>query len=227
MNNSYFAVYDFESDSADPTTTEPVEISIKIVHPRSLKVVDSFNSMMCPPDFKGMDDNEYIDGHKSTIEWHAKTLNKSVKEVLQSWLDAPPQDIVWSNIVRFVEKYHKNGKVSKYNCPIPVGYNIINFDEIICQRLKEKYSTKYLFSSVFKVDLMHTVFNWFENSQDIEKYNFDTMRDYLGIDTDGAHTAINDVAVFAELFIKFTKLTRRTAEQVAFAGSFAGLKFEV
>lgn len=225
MNNKFFAVYDLETDSPDPHTTNIVELSCVIVHPRNLTIVDRFHSMMRPANFSSDKLSDYYKEHASTIEWHADTLKKSVDEVLASWEKATPEDIVWNNFTKFLQKYHENPtRPSKYGCPIAVGYNIVNFDNIIVRRYKEKHKVKYVFSDVFCIDLMQTVVSWFENSMDIDKYKFDVIRDYLGIDKAGAHTAINDTEVFAELFIRFQKLKRKVAPSVDFAGSFASYK---
>lgn len=221
MNNNYIAVYDLECDSVNPNIANPVEISCHIVDPRQLKIVDSFHSMIKPPDFDKEKDSKYLVEHLSTIEWHAKTLNKTVEEVLGTWSEAPPEETVWRNFTKFLNKYHKGGgNKTKWSAPIACGYNILNYDNVIMDVLKNKYNTSTLFHEVYVIDLLQTVFQWFEDNPDVEKYNFDNMRNYLGISKAGAHTAINDTECFAELLIRFMKLIRSTSKKVKFAGSF-------
>ena len=89
MNNKYFVVFDFETDSPDSSTCNPVQIGAVVVEPRNLQFVKGgeFNSYMCPPDIH---DDDYVEKHKSTIEWHAGILKCTPKEVVERWKKSPP-----------------------------------------------------------------------------------------------------------------------------------------
>jgi DNA polymerase III epsilon subunit-like protein len=48
----------------------------------------------------------------------------------------------------------------------------------------------------------------------------DNLREYFGIDKDGAHDAIKDVKDTADIMIRFMKLHRNVASKVKFKNSF-------
>ena len=110
---------------------------------------------------------------------------------------------------------------SKFTAPIACGYNILGFDLPIIERISAKYSKgKQVFHPRDKIDLMHWMFPWFENSPEVKSFSMDNMRDYFGMASAGAHDALQDVKDTAKLFCRFQKLYRRTAEKVKFRNAF-------
>ena len=83
-------------------------------------------------------------------------------------------------------------------------------------------SGKEIFHPRDKLDLMHWMFPWFENSRDVTSFSMDNMRDYLGMSTANAHDALKDVKDTANLLCRFLRLYRRTAKNVRFRDSFSG-----
>ena len=223
MNHNKIAVYDYETDGINPEECSPVQIAAVILDPRTLEYIPGaeFNSMMRPPDF---DDPFYYQNHKSTIEWHAKLRGIPSSEVLALWSVAPSQKSVWEQYSSFLAKYNKNpAKPTEFGAPIAAGYNIIGFDNIICNRLKVVHKTKFLYNRVNKFDLMDLLHSWFENSPEVEKMSLDYLRGYLGmtgVSIANAHDALQDVRDTAQILIRLLKLQRHLGQKVQFKDSF-------
>ena len=222
MNKNKICVFDFETDGRDVETLNPVQLAAVIIDPRKLELVKKaeFNSFMRPED---IDKKNYVDKNRATIEWHANIRSCTVDEILELWKSAPPQKNVWENFIEFLSKFHKAGqRKTKFSAPIACGYNINKFDLPIVERLCAKHSkSKEIFHPRDKLDLMHWMFPWFENSVEVTSYSMDNMREYLGMSNANAHDALQDVKDTASLLCRFLRLYRRTAKMVKFKGSFA------
>ena len=214
MNFKHYCVFDFETDSPDPSVCSPVQIAALIVDARKLEAVEKaeFVSDMRPPD---IDDDDYFDNHKKTILWHAREMNTTTTKVVERWKRSPEQRHVWESFCRWLSQYHDSQKrQSKFSAPVPCGYNILSFDIPIAQRMCDKYgySEKTGHMKIFnprdKVDLMLQMFWIFENQHKPEKYNMKEIREYLNISPEGAHDAFKDVKDEAEILIKFLKAQR-------------------
>ena len=231
MNFNKICVYDFETDGTNPNICNPVQISAVMVHPRSLtKIKDSeFTSFICPPTILDKDGAlcpKYVEKHKNTIQWHANTRKIKFEEVLDLWKNAPPEKEVFSNFQQYLLKYHKDAKYkNKFSAPISAGYNILRFDNVIFQRLCEKYGAvdkdgdMNIFHPRDKIDIMHIMFLFFENNGEIKSYSMDALRPYFGISEEGAHDAFKDVEDTTELTMRFLRLARHTAERTQFKGA--------
>lgn len=220
MNNNKIVVYDYETDGKFPDECHPVQIAAIILDPRSLEQVPGaeFSSMMRPPDF---DDKDYVDRHLDTIQWHAKIRKTNVDAILDTWKVAPSQKSVWEQYTQFLNKYNKNPvKPNEFGAPIAAGFNIIGFDNVICERLKVIHKTKFLYNRVYKFDLMDLLYSWFENNPEVEKMSLDYLREYFGIPLDGGHDALQDVKDTAEILVRLFKLQRTLGQKVQFKGSF-------
>lgn len=134
---------------------------------------------------------------------------------------------MWPNFCNWVNNF--NYKKSKWTSPVRVGYNIIGYDNIIVDRIcgkepyklgpwDDEYQTQSLFSTVFQIDLMHTVWMWMENRPDMSSISFDSLREYFGMSDAAAHNAIFDVEQCAAVLIRFLKLHRHYSPKVKFKG---------
>jgi DNA polymerase III epsilon subunit-like protein len=226
INNHTIIVLDFETDGKDPLTCNPVQLAALAINPRTLEIIPNseFNSMMRPPDINKPD---YFETHQENIEWHAKVQGKTSEEILETWKRAPEQKAVWTQFVDYLNQYHTDQrKRTVWTAPIIAGYNILQFDFPIIQRLSEKYKnvTKDGKSTLFynrdKLDLIYMMFFWFESMPEPSSYNMDSLRDFFGMSTTGSHDALKDIRDTAELLIKFMKLIRKTADRVRFKGAF-------
>ena len=221
MNKNKICVFDFETDGRDPTKISPVQLAAVIVDPRKLEIVKGgqFSSFMRPED---IDDPDYFERNRATIEWHSNVRGCTSEEIMELWRNAPSTKSVWESFQEFLLRFHKAGRTkTKFSAPIACGYNILAFDMIIAQRMCEKYSGgKQIFHPRDKLDLMHWMFPWFENSNEVTSYSMDNMRDYFGMSKENAHDALKDVEDTAMLLFRFMRLYRRTSSSVRFKGAF-------
>jgi len=222
LNLRKICVLDFETDSPEPMSCEPVELAAIMIDPRNLSFIkgSEFHSLMKPID---IDTDEYYETHKDTIDWHSKVLNKSPLEILKSWQTAPLQKNAWGDFKRYLEMYHMSStRKSSYSAPIIAGQNILGFDAIIIDRLSERYNDldkkgrNKLFFSRDKIDTLSWMFLLWENCSEPTAYNMDTIRDYLGMKSKGSHTAMKDVKDTGELIIRIMRLMRNKMQNVNF-----------
>lgn len=213
-------VFDFETDSPDPHSCNPVQLAAMVINGRTLEIVpnETFCSDMKP---EGIDDLEQYTSDKkrmSTVRWHADILNCTTDDVLQRWQDAPAQRHVWSQFSSFVNRF--NSKGTRWSAPIAGGMNIKNFDLIITDRLNEKYGIKTMFWPRDKVDLLECFFYWLTDKEGApSQHKMDVMRPYFGLTSDGAHDALKDVKDCVLLIQKFLRLHRTLAQSIQFEGS--------
>jgi len=228
MNFQKILVYDFETDSPNPQTCNPVQLASIVVNPRTLQIEkdSAFNSVMCPTELIN-DEAKYIQEHGNTIDWHARQRNCTPEDIVQSWKSAPSEKDVYDSFKSYLLQYHSRTKRKcKFSAPIKAGYNIIRFDNIIMERLCKKYGDldkdrdMTLFYPRDQIDAMMLVFNWFENMNEPKSYSMDILRPFFGIAEEGAHDALKDVEDTAELIIRFMRLHRKYADKIRFKGAF-------
>ena len=199
VNYNTYIVADLETSSADPHTTQPIEIAAVVVDSRRLTIGESFCSMLYVPE--------------ECLEPQALAVNKkTIAEVLA----APPQAQVWRDFISFVYKYNYKG--TPWTAPILVGYNIKGFDSIIFSRLAREYgpwddkrNCQKLFNQFMQVDLLDDVWRLNEYSTNLENLKFDTLRTHFGLSKEGAHSALVDVLQTAEVFRRFMQFYRKLA----------------
>jgi hypothetical protein len=225
MNTKFFCLYDFETTSQgskpDPKTDEPIQLTAIMIHPRKLEIVDGgrFNSFIRPPD-------GFVP-HEESVKWHAKVRKTTPEAILNLWGSSQGQKEVWSGFKNFLERFHtQGGRKSIFSAPIRCGFNIIGYDNVIWQRICERYNMvdkdgkQNLVMDQFNIDLMHILFTWFENNIDIDKNNMDVFREYFGISGENAHDSEKDCEDEANILIRFLKLQRYIADKTTFKGSF-------
>lgn len=227
INYNKICVFDFETDGSDPSKCSPVQIAAVMVDPIHLEIIEGseFNINFKPEVLENTENYKY---ETDILEFHSKVKGCSQEEVLKSWYQYPKQDHAWKLFVNYLDKYHtRSSKKSQFSAPIAAGYNIYRFDLHIIDRLSKKYGNVNkenrtdLFFPRDVVDAMNLVFYWFEHNNDLKNYTLDTLRDYFGIDKDGAHDAIKDVKDTAEIIIRFMKLHRNIGQKIKFKNSFA------
>jgi DNA polymerase III epsilon subunit-like protein len=216
MNCRKIIVYDLETTHNNPHLAEPVEMAAIAIDPFSLDIIKGSEFLSeIQPSCEESISNE-------TVDWHARRDGVTSKEVRDRWAAAPAQKVVWQQWTEYLDRYHTklDGRTS-YTAPIRAGFNNINFDDIIVGRLAKKYGNKYLFNIIHKFDLFDLLFFWFEGTKDVKRYNFDTYRDYFGLSTAKAHTAMGDVEQFAEMLSRMLKHHRRLFQSSKFEGAFS------
>jgi DNA polymerase III epsilon subunit-like protein len=143
------------------------------------------------------------------IQQEALDVNGISLEQIRS---APSLEEVWGSFREYVKGYSKT--TNQWDAPIRAGYNIYNFDNKIIDRLcvqygdwDYKFGAQKLFHPIHNIDVMTDIWRWTENTS-MRSISMDNVRKWLGIDTDGAHNAKNDILVTAFLVIKFLNLYR-------------------
>ena len=87
-----------------------------------------------------------------------------------------------------------------------------NFD------VKEKTST--IFHPRDRIDLMYVVGLWLMYVPDVKSISLDSIRSYMGINSDNAHDALKDVTDCASILIRFLKLHKNLAQRIHFKNCF-------
>lgn len=187
----------------------------------TLKPGGIFNSKIQPV----FDDEKAVSLGLDPVEDEALAINNLTREELA---EAPPTKVVWDNFVTWVKKY--NYRNSVYTAPIPCGYNIVNFDMPIINRLANQYGPvdkdgrQTVFSQVYKIDFMDIFFYHTEHNRNVQKRKLGDIMDFMGYpkgQKTGLHNAVDDVRHTANLLIKHLRHTRAESENIKWGTTFA------
>jgi DNA polymerase III epsilon subunit-like protein len=219
MSNKDYIIFDFETGGRNPNTCQPTQLAAIALDGRSLKVKGTFNSEIRAI----VNDEEALKLGLAPVEEGALKVTGKKREDIDK---APSLEVVWTKFVDFVNKYNWNKNT--FSAPIPCGYNIINYDMIIINRLCKQFNTYYdedrgqqkLFNQIFKVDLMDTMFLWTEGDPNIKSISMDSIRTRMGMSKAGAHDALQDVKDTANIFIKFVNTHRKVYQKLEISGAF-------
>jgi DNA polymerase III alpha subunit (gram-positive type) len=206
-----YVVFDFETGGLNPLFNEAIEIAGKAYNGRTLEPVPleqggEFCSLMKPL-------------YPERLEPGALKVNNKTKDEL---MVAPDQKLVWNQFVNWVKKW--NPKQNRWTAPIACGKNIRSFDMMFLNELNKKHCDKkeetIVFNTRRQLDLEDFLHLWFENSSDLVNEKMDTLREFFGLDMDGAHSALVDVRQTGELIFRFLRLHRqlRSKGVVTFKG---------
>lgn len=200
MNMCNVCVFDFETGSVDINKCEVLEVACQVYDARKLELIpgSEFTSLIKPLDF-------------GNVQSAALAVNKITKAELE---EAPELSVVWPQFCAHIQKYNTAGK-GFMTAPIPAGYNSRNFDYPIFSRVCQKFGfcdksgKQNIFHSRFHLDVLDIIFMYFENSNDLPNYKFDSVRPYFGLEGgDKAHSALFDVEQTGEILMRFLKLQR-------------------
>jgi len=228
INYNKICVFDFETDGSDPNVCSPVQIAALMIDPISLSVIpDSEFNVFFKPEVLENDPEKKYHYKTDILDFHAKVKGCSAADILETWHNYPSQDQSWRLFTEYLDRYHtRSSKKSQFSAPIAAGYNIYRFDLLITERMSKKYKNlnKENKSDIFfprdVIDIINLMFYWFENNKELKSYSLDNVRDYFGINKDGAHDALKDVKDCAEILIRFLKLHRNLAHKIRFKDSF-------
>ena len=214
-------MFDFETTGKNPYGCQPTQIAAVALHPRTLKIKDGgvFESKMrCI-----VDDEKAIAAGFDPVEEKALEITGKTREEIAT---GPLPKTVWKKFTEFVNKHNYKG--TSWYAPIAAGYNINGFDMVIVNRLCKSYGPinksrgcQDLFNNIHTMDLMPTLYSWFEDNSDVKGYSMDYFRDYFGMPKDNAHDALQDVKDTANILIKFLKLQRTLSKKIVFEKAFA------
>ena len=212
-------VFDFETGSRNPKTTQPTQLAALALDGRNFKLKGTFNSEIKPI----LNDEKAVEAGLDPIEDEALRITGKTRTQLHK---APTLKSGWHKFVKFVDQY--NWKGTQWFAPIPAGFNIIGFDLIILDRLcrefgpydKDRQQQK-LFNKIHKIDVMDNVFLWTEGDPSVKSISMDSLRDRMGLSKENAHDALQDVKDTANIMIKFMKTHRAVYRTLEIEKAFA------
>lgn len=228
-NQKKLIVFDLETSSVDPYTCDVFQIAAMAIDPVKLEVIpNSTFAIWVKPDDVEKDD--YYEKFKSTIDWHAKNFHVTPDVFLKKIKEATPEKLAWEQFKQYLSHYHdRQNNQNFHSSPIPAGYNIINFDMKIIERLARKYKDvqKDGGQSIFYArdirDILHIVSLWLSPLDEVKSFSMDNVRDYFGLSRDGGHEALKDVEDEAKLLLKFLGLHNQLSQKITFKNVFANV----
>ena len=223
--NRDIIVFDFETGGRNPLRCQPTQIAAIALDGRNFRLKGEFNSMMRPI----IDDDEAIKAGVDPIEEGALKVTGQTRPQLAK---APLPKGVWKKFCTWVNKY--NWKGTPYFAPIPAGFNILGYDMKIVDRLckeygpwDEKRQSQKLFHQIYKIDVMDDVWLWTEGDPAVKSISMDSLRERMGLSSENAHDALQDVKDTANIFIKLQKSRRAVYRNMKFEKAFADGKLYV
>ena len=99
-NSRWIICFDFETDSPDRETCNPVQLAAVPIDPETLEVKkdQSFNIVIKPD---GINKKEYLtDEREKTIQWHADNYGVTFEEILDKWKTGVTEKVAWKNCLR-------------------------------------------------------------------------------------------------------------------------------
>jgi len=211
--------FDFETGGRDPLTCQPTQVAAVAIDGRSLKAKGFFNSEI----WAETDDEKAIAAGLGVIEEGALKVTGKTREQIAK---APKPKVVWAKFADFVNKY--NWKGTQFFAPIPAGYNILGYDMPIVDRMcklygpwDEKKQKQKLFHQIYKIDMMDNMFMWTEGDPNVKSISMDNLRERMGLSSENAHDALQDVKDTANIMIKFMKTHRAVYRNLKIEKAFA------
>lgn len=226
-NNQKICVFDLETDGVNPDVCSPVQIAAVMIDPKKLEIIpdSEFNINIKPEILES--ELEYAYADSDVLDFHSKVRGISKESVLESWRNYQKQTNGWSLFTSYLNMYHtRTSRKSCFSAPIAAGYNIYKFDLRIIDRLSKKYDNlnkegrSDLFYPRDTIDVINMIFYWFEGNNELKNYTLDNVRDYFGIDKEGAHDALKDVKDTAKILIRFLRLHRNLSDKIKFKAAF-------
>lgn len=227
---NYVCIRDYESGSKNKYKTQPIQLGAVMVDLKRLEVVEDslFVSTMRPE----LDDEKAKLAGLDPVEDEALKINKFTREELEK---APDTKLVWQTYLSYLEKYNVKGKNgSMWDAPIVGGFNNSNFDDVIDIRMCQKYGPDLdewggwsIYHPTYNFDIFQMIQHLFFSVRlnPNGRLNMDSLRDYFGMDKEGAHRAEMDVIQTAYLMLKILKLYKKLVAgdlgpKIKFADSF-------
>jgi DNA polymerase III epsilon subunit-like protein len=221
MNTNNYIFFDFETGSLGANVTQPTQIAAVAVNGRTLEFTknDIFSSEIQPI----LDDEKAEALGLHPVEDKALELTHKTREALA---EAPTIDVVWPKFVEFVKRY-KDGN-SQWGNPIAAGFNIVNFDLPIVNRIcgrepwnlgpwDKKWEVNSLFHPRDVFDLQKFMGAIYENIPGVKSQSFDTYRSIYGFESTGMeHDARVDVIQGAALMVRKLQWMRKFCSRKKF-----------
>lgn len=200
MDKRNLCVFDFETSSRDPATTQILQIGSLILDSKTFAVKDKFQSLVRPDDFDALEDE-------------ALDVNGLTRQELS---EAPSADMIFPTWVKWIQKYNVQKNLSTFGAPIPVHYGGDNFDMPIFNRYCKKYDywdnkwgNQTVLNPIFSMDVLKHVWLYTRINNEVKRISLPIILEYMGVPKEeiekGAHDAMWDVEWTAKIAVKFLK----------------------
>ena len=213
-------VVDFESVGADPNTCEPVQLSAIVIDPYKLEVIkDSEFDITIRPD--DIDKEDYMELNQDSINWHAKTRNKSPQQIIDMWKTGVDTKTAITSFIQYINKWNPK-KNSSYTACQWGGANF-SFDQTIFKRYCDKYGISYknLFWWRDSICCLHWSWSLLQWKDDCPRdFKMDTLREYYKMPIGDSHNSLQDVYDEAKIIIRYMAFFKKISDKTAFAGCF-------
>lgn len=213
---SNIVVYDLETTGKNPNKVYPIQFAALTMDGVSLKIKEDnvFNQMCKPPDFDYMVDftDKDAEDKKGLWKFHAEHRNCSVQEIIDLVSTSPPMSLVFDQFKQYINQF----RVAKKD-PILSGFNIVNYDNVILNRLLD--GKKGTWNPIFCMDAMQMCYTWLRSAE-LRSMSLDSLREYFGL-TKGGHEAMKDCKDTAIILNRFLEFQKKLAiGKDYFAGAF-------
>ncbi len=207
MDTNKICCYDFESGSKIATRTQPIQLSAVMIDPVKLEVVKNSIFDTYIQAIEDIDECDKLD--IDLVQQEALDVNHITWEQIRGGVSL---EQAFKSFREYVGSYAKTKR--NWDQPIRAGFNIINFDNKIIDRLclqygawDDKWCTQTLFHPIHMYDMM-TMVRFYTEGQNFQSVSFDAIREWWGINKEHAHNSKKDVLDNAYGIIKFLKLFR-------------------
>lgn len=205
MKYKNFIVFDFETGGVDPRKNAAVEIALQVVDGNTLEFKEKYQSLIKP----FSNDLIYTEGAVKVHGITVDQLNREGKEIQTVVKEV--SDFITRNTPHTGPKWK----------PVLVGHNV-QFDIgffmqifLFCkQDVSKILSTTidiYGTPSLSYIDTQELTAQAYGHDEKLTSWKLGVICEYLGIELNDAHRAMNDTISTAELFRFYTKRLRRTS----------------
>lgn len=216
---------DFETTGVNPLTCQPVQLAAVVIDGKKLEIIEGseFQTLIRPEFDEVTCASKRLDPlTDGSIRVHGKTA-----DILAN---APTVKVAWNMFVEYVKAWNPKG--GKWDAPIMAGYNVMNYDAKIINRLATIEPYKFgpvdnkgectLFNPRLQWDLIHDVQRWTHFNPEITSVSFDNIRKYTGMSSDNAHDAMQDVRQGALFLCKFLNMYKKMTPNLKLKNSCGG-----
>lgn len=242
MNYKDIVFLDFETTGVNPHTCQPTELAAVVIDGRKLEIKDKFTSLIKPEldeakclaynltplseevlRITNIDRKELEKANSLEFVWQnfvtfinkaCPSKNKFQAPIMAGFnVDGYDKIIInriagghfWAQSI-LPEKHLTKTKASGIKLDEPWGFGPWDASR----------SEQGLFNTIVQVDLMDIFWTFTEDNIEVNKLNMKTVRDFVGIDQEGAHRALKDVEDGASVLINFLNITRQVSRKINF-----------
>ena len=210
----HICIFDFETGGLDTSSCEILQIGACILNANSHKIVDTFQTKVCPD-------------HPELVNPEALAVNGLTLEELKN---APPASVIFPVWIDWIKKYNTDKNKTSWGAPIPGGWNIDGFDMPILARYckdygywDEKWNSITAMNPIFTFDVMKYFWAASRTNRDVKNCKLVTAVEYMGLATaeeieEHAHDAVWDVEMTAKIGGRFLNFFRKMTQVIPETG---------